>query len=324
MSMLPPVEPELSMSSVIATDVVAPSGGESTDIGGMLSLLWRTFRENKLAVASLGVLIFFVLFSFVGPYLYHTNQTNQFAALTSMINNQSATNFPWFHSWTAILGTDPSGYNIVGRLMIGGRTALIVGFLAGMISTVVGSIWGAVSGYRGKVLDSLMMRFVDIGLSVPGLFLLIVIVVLFGASSTTIILTLGFTSWFGSSRLIRGETLSLKQREFVHAVKVLGGSNRRIIFRHILPNTMGTMIVVGTFAVADSILALAALGFIGLGIPLPNTDWGDMLNTGVTFANDGYWWEIVPAAICIILVVIALNYIGDALRDAFEVRLQKR
>ncbi|MGA2294214.1 MAG: ABC transporter permease [Acidimicrobiales bacterium] len=312
------------MSIIIEQAPLSPSGGESTDIGGMFSLLWRTFKENRLAVISLGVLVFFVLFSFVGPFIYHTNQTNQFSALTSTINGQTAVNYPWFHSWQAILGTDSSGYNIVGRLMMGGRTALVVGFLAGLISTVVGSIWGAVSGYRGKVLDTLMMRFVDLGLSVPGLFLLIVIVVLFGASSTTIILTLGFTSWFGSSRLIRGETLSLKSREFVHAVKVLGGTNRRIIFRHILPNTMGTMIVVGTFAVADSILALAALGFIGLGIPLPNTDWGDMLNTGVTYANDGYWWEIVPAAICIIVVVIALNYIGDAMRDAFEVRLQKR
>jgi peptide/nickel transport system permease protein len=312
------------MSIIIEQAPLSPSGGESTDIGGMFSLLWRTFKENRLAVVSLGVLVFFVLFSFVGPFIYHTNQTDQFSALTSTINGQTAVNYPWFHSWQAILGTDSSGYNIVGRLMMGGRTALVVGFLAGLISTVVGSIWGAVSGYRGKVLDTLMMRFVDLGLSVPGLFLLIVIVVLFGASSTTIILTLGFTSWFGSSRLIRGETLSLKSREFVHAVKVLGGTNRRIIFRHILPNTMGTMIVVGTFAVADSILALAALGFIGLGIPLPNTDWGDMLNTGVTYANDGYWWEIVPAAICIIVVVIALNYIGDAMRDAFEVRLQKR
>jgi peptide/nickel transport system permease protein len=312
------------MSIIIEQAPLSPSGGESTDIGGMFSLLWRTFKENRLAVVSLGVLVFFVLFSFVGPFIYHTNQTDQFSALTSTINGQTAVNYPWFHSWQAILGTDSSGYNIVGRLMMGGRTALVVGFLAGLISTVVGSIWGAVSGYRGRVLDTLMMRFVDLGLSVPGLFLLIVIVVLFGASSTTIILTLGFTSWFGSSRLIRGETLSLKSREFVHAVKVLGGTNRRIIFRHILPNTMGTMIVVGTFAVADSILALAALGFIGLGIPLPNTDWGDMLNTGVTYANDGYWWEIVPAAICIIVVVIALNYIGDAMRDAFEVRLQKR
>lgn len=312
------------MSEIADIEARQPSGGEATEIGSMFSLVWRTFRENRLAVASLVVLGFFVLFSFGGPYVYHTNQSNAYLAVSSMIDGKPATNFPWFHSWHAILGTDSSGYDMIGRLMVGGRAAIIVGFLAGLISTVFGAIWGATSGYRGKFLDTAMMRFVDIGLSVPGLFLLIVIVVLFGESTSTIILTLGFTSWFGCSRLIRGETLSLKSREFVSAVRVLGGTNRRIVFRHILPNTIGTIIVVGTFAVADAILALAALGFIGLGIPSPNTDWGSMLNNGVQFANDGYWWEIAPPAICIVLVVLCLNYMGDALRDGFEVRLQKR
>lgn len=324
MSDLIPDPSSIPVPSVILEPSVIPEGGESSDLGGLLSLVWQTFKENRLALVSLGVLGFFVIFCFLGPYIYPTNQTNQYLAVTTLINGNISTNYPWFHSWSYLLGTDSTGYNLIGRLMVGGRTALIVGILAGLISTALGSIYGAISGYRGKILDSAMMRFVDIGLSVPGLFLIIVIVVLFGQSSTTITLTLGLTSWFGSSRLIRGETLSLKSREFIAAVKVLGGSNRRIIFRHILPNTLGTMIVVGTFAVADAILALAALGFIGLGIPLPNTDWGSMLNTGVTFANNGYWWEIVPASICIVAVVISLNYIGDALRDGFEVRLQKR
>ncbi len=298
--------------------------GEVAEVGSVLSLVWRTFKENKLAVVSLGVFIFFLLFSFLGPHLYVTNQTNTFQAISALINGQPARNFPWFTTWADPLGTDPSGFNMVGRLMIGGRTALTVGLLAGLISTVVGSLWGAVAGYRGRFTDTAMMRFVDFGLSIPGLFLIIVIVVLFGSSSTTITLTLGLSSWFGSSRLIRGETLSLKTRDFVQAIRVLGGSNRRIIFRHILPNTVGTMIVVGTFAVADSILALSGLGFIGLGIPLPNTDWGTMLNTGVQNAPNGFWWQIVPAGVCIVLVVMALNFIGDALRDGFEVRLQKR
>ncbi len=298
--------------------------GEVAEVGSVLSLVWRTFKENKLAVVSLGVFIFFLLFSFLGPHLYVTNQTNTFQAISALINGQPARNFPWFTTWADPLGTDPSGFNMVGRLMIGGRTALTVGLLAGLISTVVGSLWGAVAGYRGRFTDTAMMRFVDFGLSIPGLFLIIVIVVLFGSSSTTITLTLGLSAWFGSSRLIRGETLSLKTREFVQAIRVLGGSNRRIIFRHILPNTVGTMIVVGTFAVADSILALSGLGFIGLGIPLPNTDWGTMLNTGVQNAPNGFWWQIVPAGVCIVLVVMALNFIGDALRDGFEVRLQKR
>ena len=140
----------------------------------------------------------------------------------------------------------------------------------------------------------------------------------------TIILTLGFTGWFGSARLIRGQTLGIKVRPFIEAVKTMGGSSRRIILRHILPNTIGTMVVITTFAVADSILALASLGFIGLGIPLPDSDWGSMLNNGVPYAPQGYWWEIIPPALCIIAIVISLNYIGDALRDGFEVRLQKR
>jgi peptide/nickel transport system permease protein len=306
------------------TTVDTTSAGDNTAVGGVYTLVWRTFKENRPAVISLCVFIFFLLFSFVGPYVYVTNQTNGFIAGSRTIDGMSAANFPWFHSWHMILGGDPSGFDIVGRLMVGGRTALTVGMLSGLISTFVGAAWGAISGFRGKTLDSIMMRFVDIGLSVPGVFLLIVIVVLFKSSSTTITLTLGLTSWFGSARLIRGETLSLKSREFVSAVRVLGGSDRRIIFRHILPNTVGTMVVIGTFAVADSILALAGLGFIGLGIPLPNTDWGSMLQNAVQYAPDGYWWDIFPAAICIILVVMSLNYMGDALRDGFEVRLQKR
>jgi peptide/nickel transport system permease protein len=307
------------------TDVIQDKdAGAIGDEGSLLTLIWRTFRENKLAVASLFVLGFMILFSFVGPFIYRTNQSDPFAISSTLINGQSPYNFPWFHSFSAILGTDPSGFDVIGRLMLGGRTALTVGFLAGVISVSVGSIYGAVAGYRGKMLDSFMMRFVDVGLSVPGLFLIIVIVVLFGQSTTIIILTLGLTGWFGSARLIRGETLSLKSREFVSAVKTMGGGSRRIILRHILPNTVGTMVVIATFSVADSILALAGLGFIGLGIPLPNTDWGSMLNNGVPFAAQGYWWEIVPPAVCIVLVVLSLNYIGDALRDGFEVRLQKR
>ena len=315
----------MSTTDLEATEAVAsPSAGESSTIGGVYTLVWRTFKENRLAVVSLGVITFFLLFSFVGPYVYRTNQTNFYLVQNVYIHGVSAVNYPWFKSWSLPLGGDTSGFDIVGRLMVGGRTALSVGMLAGLISTMVGSAWGAIAGFRGRVTDSVMMRFVDIGLSVPGIFLLIVIVVLFGSSSTTITLTLGLTSWFGSARLIRGQTLGLKSREFVSAVRVLGGSGTRIIFRHILPNTIGTMVVIATFAVADSILALAGLGFIGLGIPLPNTDWGSMLQNATIYAPDGYWWDLVPAAICIIFVVMSLNYIGDALRDGFEVRLQKR
>jgi peptide/nickel transport system permease protein len=192
------------------------------------------------------------------------------------------------------------------------------------VATVVGVAYGALSGFFGGWLDALLMRFVDMNLSIPSLFLLIALVTIFRQSEILFILVIAYISWLVPARLIRGETLSLREREYVQAVKVMGGSRRRIIARHIVPNSIGTIVVFATFQVADSILLLAALGFVGLGIPPPGTDWGTMLSNGVDYALSGYWWEIYPAGLCIILVVIAFNFVGDSLRDALEVRLQQR
>jgi peptide/nickel transport system permease protein len=159
---------------------------------------------------------------------------------------------------------------------------------------------------------------------VPLLFLVIVLAVIFQPSLSILILVIGFTAWLVPARLVRGETLSLRVREYVLAVRVMGGSSRRIVLRHIIPNTIGTIIVNATFQVADAILLLAALGFIGLGVPAPKTDWGSMLADGVNAALNGYWWQIYPAGVAIVLIVVAFNFVGDALRDAFEVRLQRR
>jgi peptide/nickel transport system permease protein len=159
---------------------------------------------------------------------------------------------------------------------------------------------------------------------VPLLFLLIVLAVIFHPSLEILILVIGFTAWLVPARLVRGETLSLRVREFVQAVRVMGGGGPRIVLRHIIPNAIGTIIVNATFQVADAILLLAALGFIGLGVPPPQTDWGSMLANGVNYALDGYWWQIYPTGVAIVLVVVAFNFVGDALRDAFEVRLQRR
>lgn len=313
------------MSEIIAEEVLMPEGGESFGNEGILRMMWRTFAENKLALFGLATIVFMFLFCFFGPWVFHSNQTDSATATTNAINSGAGVDFPWFQTWTHPLGTDGQGFDILGRLMFGGKAALAVGFLAGFMATVVGALWGAIAGYRGGKLDTVMMRFVDIGLSIPGLFLLIAIVIVFGRSPFIIVMTLGLTSWFGASRLLRGETLSLRTREYVLAVRSMGGSDRRIISKHILPNAIGTMVVLGTFSVADSILALAGLGFVGLGIQAPNTDWGTMLSNGVADGQtNGFWWDIIPVGLCIIVVVVALNYIGDALRDAFEVRLQKR
>jgi peptide/nickel transport system permease protein len=294
---------------------LAPEGGESSSVGGMGQQILRVFIENKLAVVGLFVIVFFILFCFLGPSLYHTNQNNSELALNATQNGA-----PGSHH---LLGTDNNGFDMVGRLMFGGQASLIVGFASAAAATVIGVIYGAVAGFVGGWIDAVMMRFVDMLLSVPVLFLLIALVTIFKQSEVLIILVIAFVSWLVPARLVRGETLTLRVREYVQAVRVMGGSRTRIVGRHIVPNSIGTIVVFATFQVADSILLLAALGFIGLGIPAPGTDWGTMLSNGVDSAALGYWWEIYPAGLCIVFIVIAFNFIGDALRDALEVRLQR-
>ncbi len=293
------------------------SGGEVLSSGGIARQFWLVFSENKLALIGVVVIVFFVLFCFLGPVFYSTNQTNAQTALLYSTQNSAP-------SAAHLLGTDPSGFDMLGRVMYGGQTSLEVGFAAAAIATALGVVWGAVSGFFGGWIDALMMRIVDVLLSVPILFLLIVLAVIFHPSLPLLILVIGFVAWLVPARLVRGETLSLRVREYVQAVRVMGGTGKRIVFRHIIPNTIGTIAVNATFQVADAILYLAALGFIGLGVPLPGTDWGSMLAQGVNYALNGYWWQIYPTGIAIVLVVVAFNFIGDAMRDAFEVRLQRR
>jgi peptide/nickel transport system permease protein len=297
-------------------DVVLPEGGEATSVGGMGRQIFRVFVENRLAVVGLFVIVFFILFCFVGPLLYHTNQTNAELALNATQNAPPGSGHPF--------GTDNTGFDILGRLMFGGQASLIVGFSSAAAATVVGVIYGALAGFIGGWVDALMMRIVDMLLSIPVLFLLIALVTIYRQSEVLIILVIAFVSWLIPARLVRGETLTLRVREYVQAVRVMGGSRTRIVGRHIVPNAVGTIVVFATFQVADSILLLAALGFIGLGIPAPGTDWGTMLSDGVNSAALGYWWEVYPTGLCIVLIVIAFNFIGDSLRDALEVRLQRR
>ena len=298
-----------------ADGTVAPEGGESSSVGGMGRQILRVFLENRLAVVGLFVIVFFILFCFVGPAVYHTNQSNSETALSATQNGAPSSGH--------LLGTDATGFDMVGRLMFGGQASLVVGFASAAVATVVGVIYGAIAGYIGGWIDAVMMRIVDVLLSVPVLFLLIALVTIYHQSEVLIIVVIAFVSWLVPARLVRGETLTLRVREYVQAVRVMGGSNTRIVGRHIIPNAVGTIVVFATFQVADSILLLAALGFIGLGIPAPGTDWGTMLSNGVDSAALGYWWEIYPAGLCIVFIVIAFNFIGDALRDALEVRLQR-
>jgi peptide/nickel transport system permease protein len=288
-------------------------GGEAQVAGSAWKLAARVFVENRLAVFGLGVVIFMILFCFVGPLIYHTDQIN-----TDIANLTQAPGS------THPLGTDNVGYDVLGRLMVGGQTSLEIGLAAALLATTFGVLWGAIAGFLGGWIDQLMMRIVDSLLAIPTLFLLLVLAAMFVPSLPMLIFIVALVAWLVPARLIRGETLSLRSREYVEAVRVMGGSNARIVLRHIIPNTIGTIMVNATFQVADAILTIAALSFLGLGVPPPATNWGGMLSDGVSYTYAGYWWLIYPAGLAIVITVVAFNLIGDALRDAFEVRLQKR
>jgi peptide/nickel transport system permease protein len=207
--------------------------------------------------------------------------------------------------------------------MVGGQASLAIGFAAAAIATVIGTLWGAVAGFFGGVVDAVMMRVVDAILSIPILFLLLFLVTIVRPTITVMIFVLGLTAWLVPARLVRGESLTLRVREYVQAVRVMGGSSWHSVLRHIMPNVIGTVIVNATFQVADAILLVAYLGYLGLGISPPATDWGGMLSDGTQNIFTNFWWLIYPPGLAIILVVVAVNLVGDGLRDAVEVRLQR-
>ena len=316
-------------ASVTEPELAEPNGAgvltaaEAEELGlapaakprSMLRRGWEVFAENKLALASLGLALFMIGFCFIGPLIYHTDQVH--TNLQDVLCPPSASH---------PLGCDNVGYDVLGRLMIAGQTSIEVGVAAAIVAVLFGTLYGALAGFVGGPLDSFLMRLVDAGLSIPYITVLIMLSVIFHPNKITMIFVIAAFYWLAVARLIRGETLTLRTREYVQAVKVIGGRKSRAITRHILPNAVGTIIVQGTFAIADAIIILAGLGFLGLGVQPPDTDWGDMLSGGLTYlqSSQSYWWLIYPAGICIILICIAFNFIGDALRDAFETRLQRR
>jgi peptide/nickel transport system permease protein len=306
----------------ILAHIVDPVGivDEKGPAGDVIVPMWRQrlriFMHNKLAIASVGYLVLILLFCYLGPVFYHTNQTNQALALDAVWNAH-----PSAAHW---LGTDSSGFDELGRIMYGGEYSLTLGMLAGLITIIVGTIYGMVSGFIGGVVDTVMMRILDAFLSIPYLFLLISLFTIFSRSTTFLIIIIGITGWWANARIIRGDALLIKKLEYTQAATSMGAGKWHIIRRHVFPNSISNIVTVATFSVADAILFLSALGFLGLGILTPQTDWGTMLQNGTAQISNGYWWEIYPLATVFILVVVAINYIGDALRDTFEVRLIER
>jgi peptide/nickel transport system permease protein len=267
----------------------------------------RALAGRHAGLAGLAVIVALAGFCFIGPLLYRTDQTQANIALTNFAPSAA-------HP----LGTDANGYDVLGRLMAGGQVSLEVGLAVGLLGTALGAAWGALAGLTGGALDALMMRVVDTLLALPAIFVLIYLASVVQPTVPLLIGVITLLSWLAPARLVRSQTLSLRTREFVTAARAAGSGQARTISRHILPNAAGTLIVAATFQVADAILLLATLSFLGFGPAPPTATWGGMLYQGTAYLLDGYWWEVYPAGLMIVAAVLALNLVGEALRESLD------
>ncbi|WP_337183441.1 ABC transporter permease [Shinella sp.] len=269
----------------------------------------RRFMNNPLALAGLVMVLGLTAACFLGPYLL------PFDEFYIDLRARFAPPMTGAH----IFGTDPLGRDIAARLFHAGQVSMMVGFLAMVISTVIGTVIGVVAGYRGGWTGTVLMRLVDAFLSFPSVFLLLTLAAFIKPSPMMITLIIAFTSWMEVARIVEAEVKSVREREFVMAARMLGLSNGWIMFREILPNVMGPIVVAATLTVARSILMEAYISFLGYGIQPPLPSWGNMLNGAQQYLAAAPWLAIVPG-LAITIAVTGFNFIGDGLRDALDVR----
>lgn len=272
----------------------------------------RRFRKNHLALLGLAMLAVLCAAALTAPWIAPYRP--------SAIDLYSTTQAPGAEH---LLGTDELGRDALSRLMYGSRVSLSVGLVATLISTGIGVFVGALAGYYGGLVDNLLMRFVDVMLSFPTLFLLIILAAYFKTTVFGVMVIIGLTGWMGVARLVRGEFLSLKEKEFTEAARALGVRDSRIIFRHLLPNAMAPVIVAATLNVGGSIIYESALSFLGVGIQPPAASWGNMLTNAQDYIWNAPWLAIWPG-LMIFVTVLAFNFVGDGLRDALDPRLKGR
>jgi oligopeptide transport system permease protein len=267
----------------------------------------RRLLRNRAATASMVLLALLVVAAIIGPYLtpYAYDQ----------INKDDVWAHPLVHGH--LLGADSLGRDLLARLLIGLRVSLAIGVVATMVSLVIGVVWGATAGYVGGRLDEVMMRFVDVLYSLPFIFFVILLMVTFGRNFILIFLAIGAVEWLTMSRIVRGQTLSLKQKEFIEAARAAGLSTPAIIGRHIVPNLLGPVVVYVTLTIPAVILAESFLSFLGMGVQEPLTSLGTLISAGAQDMDLAPWLLVFPSLV-MVATLMAFNFIGDGLRDAID------
>ncbi len=268
-------------------------------------------RTNKLAVFGIGVIIILSLVAIFAPFISTHDPTE--------INIKDALLGP---SPLHFLGTDQLGRDIFSRMIYGSRVALSIGLVAVGIAAIIGLLLGSIAGFYGGWIDSLIMRFVDIMLCFPRFFLILSVVAIVGPNIFNVMVIIGLTGWMGIARLIRAEILSLKSRDFISASRALGASNFYIIFRHLIPNGIGPVLVSFVFGVAGAILTEAGLSYLGLGVQPPKPSWGNILFEGRAVLGVG-WWMILFPGLAILISVLSFNLFGEGLRDIINPRTRE-
>lgn len=272
---------------------------------------WLRLQQNRLALLGMGILIFMIVIALITPWIVPYSYEEQDLMLGAAP--------PSMQHW---LGTDVLGRDMLTRIMYGGRVSLMVGFIATGVALFIGVIYGAVAGYAGGRVDAAMMRLVDILYALPFMIFIILLMVLFGRNMLLLFLAIGAVEWLTMARIVRGQVLSLRQQEFVEAAISIGLSPWTIIRRHIIPNTLGPVIVYTTLTIPSVMLLEAFLSFLGLGIQPPQSSWGLLISYGVETMEE-YPWLLIYPGLTLSIALFALNFLGDGLRDALDPKASK-
>ena len=272
---------------------------------------WRRLRRNHLAVFGMVMLAIMVILVIAGPWLSPYSYETQDRALGAVPPNPSH----WF-------GTDTLGRDLFTRILYGGRISLMVGFAATAVSLTIGVLYGAVAGFARGRTDSLMMRTVDILYTMPFTVIVIILTVYMGKSIVLLFMAIGAVEWLTMARIVRGQVVSLREKEFIEAAEVMGLSRRRIILRHLIPNALGPIIVYTTLTIPAVMLLEAFVSFLGMGVQAPMSSWGVLIHDGANTMEE-YPWMLIFPSIALSLTLFSLNFLGDGLRDALDPRMAK-